>query len=64
MSPKCYCNIYLATNNKIANNSTTTEAIEKNKHGLGILSILEKQIANVWLIKKLKFYLFKLASDF
>jgi hypothetical protein len=34
-------NFYLAKNNKIAHNSTTTKAREKNEHRIGILRILE-----------------------
>jgi hypothetical protein len=35
-----YCNFYLARKDNIANNSTTTEARDKNMHRLGILRIL------------------------
>jgi hypothetical protein len=37
-----FCNFYLVKNHKIANNSATTEAREKNKYIFGILRILEK----------------------
>jgi len=40
--PDMVCNFYLVKNHKIANNSTTIEAREKNKHIFGILRILEK----------------------
>jgi hypothetical protein len=36
-----FYNFYLVKNQKIANNSATTEAREKNKHIIGILRILE-----------------------
>ncbi len=35
-----FSNFYLVKNHKIANNSTTTTAREKNKHRFGILRIL------------------------
>ncbi len=45
---------------KIANNSTTTEAREKNKHPLGNLRILEMFLIYVWQnFKTIKFYLIK-----
>jgi hypothetical protein len=40
--PDMFCNFYLVKNHKIANNSATTEAREKNKDIFGILRILEK----------------------
>jgi len=40
--PDMFCNFNLVKNHKIANNSATTEAGEKNKHIFGILKILEK----------------------
>ncbi len=39
--PDMFCNFYLVKNPKIAKNSTTTKAREKNKHRFGILRILE-----------------------
>ncbi len=42
-----FYNFYSARNYKTANNSTTDEAKEKNKHGFGILRILEKSMMNV-----------------
>jgi hypothetical protein len=36
-----FCNFYYVKNHKIAYNSATTEAREKNKHIFGILRILE-----------------------
>jgi hypothetical protein len=36
-----FCNFYLMKYHKIAKNSTTTKAREKNKHRFGILRILE-----------------------
>jgi len=36
-----FYNFYLVRNYKTANNLTTDEAKEKNKHGFGILRILE-----------------------
>ncbi len=36
-----FCNFYLVENCKIAKNSTTTKARDKNKHVYGILRILE-----------------------
>ncbi len=41
MGPQYACNVYLLKNHKIANNSTTNEAWEKNKHRFGILGILQ-----------------------
>jgi hypothetical protein len=41
-----FCYFYLARNHKIANNSTTDEAREKNKHRVGIIIILEKNNNN------------------
>ncbi len=34
--PDMFCNFYLVKSHKIANNSATTEAREKNKHRFGI----------------------------
>ena len=39
--PDIFCNFYIVKNHKIANNSATTEAREKNKDIFGILRILE-----------------------
>jgi hypothetical protein len=39
--PDMFCNFYLLKNHKIAKNSTTTKAREKNKHRLGIIRIFE-----------------------
>jgi hypothetical protein len=36
-----FCNFYLLKNHKIADNSTTPKAREKNKHRFGILRTLE-----------------------
>jgi hypothetical protein len=38
--PEMFCNFNLVKNHKIANNSATTEAREKNKYELLILKIL------------------------
>jgi hypothetical protein len=35
--PDMFCNIYLVKNLKIAKNSTTAKAREKNKHSFGII---------------------------
>jgi hypothetical protein len=40
--PDMFYNFYLVKNHKIAINSTTTKAREKNKHRFGNLRILEK----------------------
>jgi hypothetical protein len=40
--PEMFCKFYLVKNHKIANNSATTDAREKNKQLFGILRILEK----------------------
>ncbi len=37
--PDVFCNFYLVQNHKIANNSATSEAREKNKHIFGIIRI-------------------------
>jgi hypothetical protein len=39
--PDKFGNFYLVTSHKIANNLATTEAREKNKHRLEILSVLD-----------------------
>jgi hypothetical protein len=39
--PVIFSKFYLLKNYKIANISTTTIAVEKNKHWLGIIKILE-----------------------
>jgi hypothetical protein len=36
-----FCNFYFLKNNKIANNSTISEAVEKNRSIFGILRISE-----------------------
>ncbi len=52
---------YLVKNHKIAKNSRTTKAREKNKHRLGIIRVYS---VCVWLnLKTIKFYLTKLATD-
>jgi hypothetical protein len=40
--PDMFCNFYFVKSHKMSNNSTTTEAREKNKHIFGVLRILEK----------------------
>jgi hypothetical protein len=40
--PDMFCNFNLVKNHKIAKNSTTTKAREKNKIRFGILRVLEK----------------------
>jgi hypothetical protein len=41
MVPRCVLQLLFSENHKIAENSTTTKAREKNKHRFGILIILE-----------------------
>jgi hypothetical protein len=60
--PNIFCNFYSVKHHKTAKNSTTTKAIEKNKHRFGILRILE--IFDVCLTKLKKYNLkIKLATD-
>jgi hypothetical protein len=40
--PEMFCNFYLVINHKKLKSSTTTKAVEKNKHRFGILRNLEK----------------------
>ena len=53
--PDMVCNFYLVKNHKIANNSATIEAREKNKHIFGILGILEKMMYVCLHLKTIKF---------
>jgi hypothetical protein len=39
IGPDIFCNLYLVKNHKIAKNSTTTKAREKNKQRFGIQTI-------------------------
>jgi hypothetical protein len=41
-SPDMFGKFYFVKNHNITNNSTTTDAVEKNKHRLRILRIFEK----------------------
>ncbi len=51
-----FYSFYSMRNYKTANNSTTDEDKDKNKHGFGILRILEKYLMYVRLnLKTIKF---------
>jgi len=62
--PDMFSNCYLARNHKTANNSTTAEAIEKNKDRFKILKILECFCVFLNTFETFKFYFIKSATYF